>query len=443
MSDIIKTQRSLALKAKHNPTHQFDHLYRLICHEEWIFKALTLVLSNQGAKTAGIDGVTKKAFTSSEAQTAFVQELRRELQTQRFRPKPVRRIYIPKANGKRRPLGIATLKDRVVQMLVKMVLEPIWESDFLNCSNGFRPGRKTMDGIAALDSYINNRNKYYWVIEGDIKGAYDKVQHDILLKCLAERSADRRLLRLIARFLKAGLMEGGLFQHTELGVPQGSMCSPLLANVYLHQLDRYWWNTYGNLPRKAKEHRRMEHKGNCALIRYADDWLVLTNGSKAEAYRLRDEFQTFLRDELKLDLSVEKTQITHVNDGFDFLGFHIQRYVSGHDRPKLLVTPSHKAQERLKAKVKEMTARKRFRDEPLLKFSALNAVLRGWMNYYRHANAKETAKNLDFWVNQRLFWWLRKRHRLPIRRILSMYKRRQNGKRFNCGSRQGENTLFL
>jgi RNA-directed DNA polymerase len=321
MSDIIKTQRSLALKAKHNPTHQFDHLYRLICREEWIFKALTLVLSNQGAKTAGIDGVTKKAFTSFEAQTAFVQELRHELQTQRFRPKPVRRIYIPKSNGSRRPLGIATLKDRVVQMLVKMVLEPIWESDFLNCSNGFRPGRRTMDCIAALDSYINNRTKYYWVIEGDIKGAYDNVQHDILLKCLAERIADRRLLRLIARFLKAGLMEGGLFQRTELGVPQGSICSPLLANVYLHQLDRYWWNTYGNLPRKAKERRRTEHKGNCALIRYADDWLLLTNGSKAEAYRLRDEFQTFLRDELKLDLSVEKTQITHVNDGFDFLGF--------------------------------------------------------------------------------------------------------------------------
>ena len=317
MSDIIKTQRSLALKAKHNPTHQFDHLYRLICQKEWILKALTLVLSNQGAKTAGIDGVTKKAFVSVEAQWELVEELHQELREQRFRPAPVRRIHIPKANGKMRPLGIATLKDRVVQMLVKMVLEPIWESDFLNCSNGFRPGRKTMDCIAALDSYINNRNKYYWVIEGDIKGAFDNVQHDILLKCLAERIADRRLLNLIRRFLKAGLMEGGLFRHTELGVPQGSICSPLLANVYLHQLDRYWWNTYGSLHRKAKERRRTEHKGNCALIRYADDWLLLTNGSKAEAYRLRDEFQAFLREELKLELSVEKTHITHVNDGFD------------------------------------------------------------------------------------------------------------------------------
>jgi RNA-directed DNA polymerase len=336
-----------------------------------------------------------------------------------------------------------TLKDRVVQMLLKMVLEPIWESDFLNCSNGFRPGRKTMDCIAALDSYINNRNKFYWVVEGDIKGAFDNVQHGILLECLAERIVDRRLLKLIARFLKAGLMGNGLFQHSDLGVPQGGICSPLLANIYLHRLDRYWWQKYGTLSRKEKEKRRKTHQGNCALIRYADDWLLLTNGSKQEAYRLRDEFQTFLRDELKLELSVEKTHITHVNNGLDFLGYHVRRYVSGHDRAKMLVTPSRKAQDRLKTKVKEMTARQRFRDEPLLKFSALNAVLRGWMNYYRYCNAKETARDLDFWVNRRLFWWLRKRHRLPIRRILSKYKLRQDGKHYNCGIRQGEKMLYL
>ncbi len=232
MSDIIKTQRSLALKAKYQPTHQFDHLYRLICQEEWIHKALSPVLSNKGARTAGIDGVTKKLLDPPEAYIAFIRDLQQELREHRFHPAPVRRVYVPKSNGKTRPLGSATLKDRVVQMLLKMVLEPIWESDFLNCSNGFRPGRRTMDCIAALDSYINNRNKYYWVIEGDIKGAFDNVQHDILLKCLAERIADRRILRLIACFLKAGLMEKGLFRRTEQGVPQGSICSPLLANVY-------------------------------------------------------------------------------------------------------------------------------------------------------------------------------------------------------------------
>jgi RNA-directed DNA polymerase len=443
MSDIIKTQRSLAIKATHNPQHKFDHLYRTICQEEWIGTALDKVLANQGARTAGIDGVTKKMFASQEARTSSIRELREELREKRFQPLPVRRVYIPKSNGKVRPLGIATIKDRVVQMLLKMILEPIWESDFLNCSNGFRPQRRSMDCIALLDSYINNRNKYYWAVEGDIKGAFDNIQHGVLLKLMAERVADRHILDLIERFLKAGVMEGGFFKCTELGTSQGSPVSPLMANIYLHQLDLYWWKKYGSLNRKVKERRRSEHAGNCALIRYADDWLLLTNGSKEEAYRLRDEFQSFLATELKLELSVEKTHVTHVNDGFDFLGFHIRRYVSQDDRPKLLVMPSDKAQMRLKAKVKEMTARKRFRDKPLLKFSALNAVLRGWISYFRHCNAKKAAKDLDYWVNERLFLWLQKRHRLPPRRIMALYKQRQNGTRDNWGIRAGEEMLFL
>ncbi|MEM9216804.1 MAG: group II intron reverse transcriptase/maturase [Cyanobacteria bacterium P01_F01_bin.150] len=403
MSDIIKTQRSLATKAKYNPTHQFGDLYALMCRVEWIRVAFTRVLANQGARTAGIDGVTKKTFASESARLDLLAELRAELQQQSFCPAPVRRISIPKVNGKTRPLGISTLKDRVVQMLLKKVMEPIWESDFLNCSNGFRPGRRTMDCIARLDSYINRSNKYYWIVEGDIKAAFDSVHHDILLKLLRERIADRRLLTLVEQFLKAGIIENKLFKTTEIGVSQGSICSPLLANVYLHQLDLFWWNKYGGLSRKAKERRRKQHLGNCGLIRYADDWLLLTNGGKAEAYRLRDEVQHFLAETLKLELSVEKTHVIHVNDGFTFLGFYVRRYVSAHDRPKVLVTPSEKTQDRLKAKIKEMTSRKRFRDSPLLKFSAINAVTRGWIAYYRHCNTKETAKGLDFWINQRLF----------------------------------------
>ncbi len=173
MSDIIKTQRSLAIKAKYQPQHQFEHLYRLICREDWINAALLSVLSNQGAKTAGIDGITKKTLNSNTAQAEFVRELQEQLRSKQFRPLPVRRVYIPKKDGKQRPLGIPTIKDRVGQMLLKMVLEPIYESDFLNCSNGFRPQRRTQNCIALLDSYINRRNKYYWVIEGDIKAAFD------------------------------------------------------------------------------------------------------------------------------------------------------------------------------------------------------------------------------------------------------------------------------
>ncbi|MHB9037305.1 MAG: group II intron reverse transcriptase/maturase [Armatimonadota bacterium] len=443
MSDIIKTQRSLAIKATHNPEHRFDHLYRLICRSEWIAAALEAILSNKGARTAGIDGMTKKSLSSETAKERVVEELSQSLRNGEFRPVPVRRIYIPKSNGKMRPLGIPTLKDRVVQMLLKMILEPIWESDFLNCSNGFRPGRRTMDCIALLDSYINNRNKYFWIIEGDIRGAFDNIHHEILLKLLAERVADRRILDLVARFLKAGLMEDGLFQRTELGTPQGGICSPLLANVYLHQMDLYWWKKYGNLNRKVKEKRRIEHAGNCAFIRYADDWLLLTNGGREEAHRLRDEFQEFLREELKLELSVEKTHVTHVNEGFDFLGYHVRRYMSKDDRPKMLVTPSEKSKDRLKVKIREMTDRNRYLDKPRDKVSALNSVLRGWITYYRHCNAKETAKDLDFWVNKCLFWWLQGRHRLPARRIMSLYKHREDGQRYNLGIRDGDNMRFL
>jgi RNA-directed DNA polymerase len=443
MSDIIKTQRSLAIKAKFQKEHQFDHLYRLICRRDWITDALETILSNKGSKTAGIDGVSKKALESDAAKSKFVKELEAQLRQKQFRPTPVRRIYIPKSNGKTRPLGIPTIKDRVVQMLVKMVLEPIYESDFLNCSNGFRPGRRTQDCIARLDSYINRRNKYYWVIEGDIKAAFDSIHHQILMKLLAQRIADKRLLNLIERFLKAGIMEGHLFKRTELGTPQGAICSPILANIYLHQLDLYWWNKYGNLHRKEKERRRINHMGNCALIRYADDWLLLTNGGKAEALRLKEEFQTFLSEELKLELSPEKTHVTHVNQGFDFLGFHVQRYVKSNDRPKMLVTPASENIKKLKLKVKEMTRRKWFQDSPQLKISALNAVLRGWINYYRHTNTKEIAKDLDFWVNERLFLWLKKRHKISVRKVLHKFKIRENGKRWNFGVVNGDNHLFL
>jgi group II intron reverse transcriptase/maturase len=443
MSDIIKTQRSLATKAMHHPTHRFDHLYRVICQQEWIGTALRGVLANKGARTPGVDGVTKEDLSAEDAKHALVQEIEQELRERSFRPSPVRRVSIPKGNGKYRPLGISTLKDRVVQMLLKMVLEPIWENDFLNCSNGFRPGRRTMDCIALLDSYINERSKYFWAIEGDIRAAFDSIHQATLLTLLAQRVADHRLLGLIDSFLKAGLMQGKLFHRTDIGTPQGAICSPLLSNVYLHQLDLYWWHRYGGLHRKAKERRRQAHQGNCALIRYADDWLLLTNGSKQEAYRLRDEFQTFLATELQLELAVEKTHVTHVNDGFDFLGFHVQRYVSGHDRPKMLVMPSDKAQQRLKAKIKEMTARQRFRDAPLLKFSALNAILRGWITYYRHSNAKAIAKDLDFWANRRLFRWLQKRHKATAHDIMTMYKHREHGTRDNLGIQSGEERLFL
>jgi len=445
MSDIIKVQHGLARKAQSDTNHQFGHLYRIICNKEWINEALENVLQNKGSKTAGIDGVTKKTLKSDEARMVLIQELETELREKRFKPSPVKRIYIPKVNdkNKKRPLGIPVVKDRVVQMLIKMVLEPIWESSFMNCSNGFRPKRRTMDCIALLDSYINKKSKFYWVIEGDIKGAFDNIHHETLMDILCKRIEDQKLLNLIRQFLKAGVMENKLFHKSESGSPQGGICSPLLANIYLHEMDKYWWEHYGGLHRKVKEKRRIEKKGNCAFIKYADDWLLLTNGTKQEAYRLRDEFEKFLKEKLHLELSVDKTHVTHVNNGFDFLGFNIRRYVRSNDKPKMFVQPTSKSIEKLKTKIKEMTGRKAFKDAPLLKFTALNSLLSGWISYYRHSNVKTIAKQLDFWVNDRLVSWLKKRHRLPVRRILKMYKKRQNGTRYNLGIADGDRIKYL
>ncbi len=223
MDDIRKTQESFARKAQTQPEHRFGDLYHLICREDWLRSAMEKVLSNPGSRTSGVDKISRKDLKEDEQKIAFVQTLRAELKGGAYRPQPVRRRWIPKANGKQRPLGIPTIKDRVVQQALKMLMEPIWESDFLDCSNGFRPGRRTMDNIRVCRSRITTQNKYLWVVEGDIKGCFDHVQHEILLRLVGQRVQDKRILLLIEAMLKAGMMENGLFQHTEEGTPQGGI----------------------------------------------------------------------------------------------------------------------------------------------------------------------------------------------------------------------------
>lgn len=445
MDDITKTQRSFAVKASANRQHRFADLYHLICKEEWLIAALDAVLDNTGSRTAGIDGVTRKHLADEDARARFVAELQADLKAGKFRPDPVRRHYIPKGEGKVRPLGIPTIRSRVVQMLLKMLLEPIWEADFLDCSNGFRPGRRTMDCIAPLYGYFNSGVKAYWVVEGDIWGCFEHIHHKILLRLVEKRVADRRILTLIGDFLQAGVMEGAFFKRTEEGTPQGGIVSPLLANIYLHELDRYWWEHYGGLSPWQKRQRRNARLGNPLLLRYADDFILLTNGPREEAYRLREEFRHFLAEELRLELSLEKTAVTHVNDGFDFLGFHIRRYLhpKGGGKPVVLVKPSKKNIERLKARVRDMTGRHRGLDNQVFKVAALNRVLRWWAAYYRHANAKAVLCSLDFWVEKRLACWLCEKHRCGIRRVLREYQHRQGGRKNLAVKTERGELMFL
>jgi group II intron reverse transcriptase/maturase len=241
MSDIIKAQQGLARKAQAQKDHRFNDLYHVLCKREWIEAALQHVLDNDGAQTPGVDGISWKSFNDAEKsdfeneqfREQFIAELHQELKAQTFRPMPVRRVEIPKpGTNKKRPLGIPTLKDRTVQTLLKMVLEPIWEADFFYFSNGFRPGRCTMDCIQPLYKLCSTKTGYRWVIEGDIRACFDKIPHDALLQEVARRVADTKILALIRRFLKSGIMIERTVVPSDEGTPQGGICSPLLANIY-------------------------------------------------------------------------------------------------------------------------------------------------------------------------------------------------------------------
>lgn len=358
-NDIRKTQKSFARKAQAEPEHQFQDLWHLLCREDWIRSALINTLANTGARTPGVDGISGMDLKSEGKQAEFITNLRNDLKTGSYKPTPVRRTWIPKpGKSEKRPLGIPTIKDRVVQELMKMLMEPIWESDFLDCSNGFRPGRRTMDCVYVCYSRIQRCNKFYWVIEGDIRKCFDRINHKKLVDLVQKRIADRRIIKLIDAFLKAGVMEDGLFQETPEGTPQGGILSPLLANIYLHELDRWWWERYGNLSRPEKIKRRRGHEGNFILTRYADDFIILCNGTKESAEQMKQEVKEFLWNELHLELSEEKTHVTHATDGFDFLGFHIQREEPKDNRPWLRVTPTQKSEQRLRDTIRKMTDRK-------------------------------------------------------------------------------------
>jgi RNA-directed DNA polymerase len=235
--NIGEIQRTLSLKAERKPNHRFENLYDLLYDMNWLRLAHGHVSQNAGSVTAGCDGIDMKAF--DEDLEINLQRLAQELKTETFEPYPVRRVFIPKPNGKVRPLGIPSIRDRIVQEAVRMTLEPIYEADFSQYSFGFRPNRCTMDAIKCITWSTQERKKYFWVIEGDISSYFDTINHKKLLKLLMRRIKDKKLLRLTWKFLRAGVMEKKLFRDTKLGTPQGGIISPLLANVYLHELDRY------------------------------------------------------------------------------------------------------------------------------------------------------------------------------------------------------------
>jgi RNA-directed DNA polymerase len=404
---IAERQAKLAIQAIQNPQHRFKDLYELMHWQWWIEDAAYRVLARPGSSTAGVDGKTRDAFEKKFI--TEVEGLVDELKSKTYQPQPVRRVYIPKSDGRKRPLGIPALRDRIVQEALRMILDPIFESDFQHHSYGFRKGRCTMDAIAVLMPLFNQKVKHYYVIEGDIESYFDNVHHKKLMTILRRRIADKAILDLIWKFLKAGVMEGQLFARTESGVPQGGVISPLLANIYLNELDK-WAEERWNLPPYERQKRRYAGKGNYVMVRYADDFVVVSNAPIAEIRIVKEEIRDFLRGELHLNLSESKTKLTHVNEGFDFLGFHIQR-VRPEGKWVVHLRPTEKGKKRVKKKIKELTSRNWTWMDEYTRLTTLNAIVKGWCEYYKHTSLLSDLEEISRYTWFRYLDFLRKKHK--------------------------------
>jgi len=367
-----------------------------------------------------------KAF--DEELEGNLERIHESLQSGTSKACPVRRGSIPKPNGEMRPLGIPSLRDRVVQEAVRMVLEPIFEADFSQYSFGFRPNRRTMDAIRCITFSSTESKKAFWVVEGDISSYFDTIHHRKLVKLLRRRVKDGKLLDLLWQFLRAGVMERGLFKDTKLGTPQGGIASPLLANVYLHELDKYMEHNYTVcLSNTDKRKRRAGGMANHTYVRYADDFVILCNGTRGDAEAIRREVHDFLRDELRLTLSMEKTKVTHLNDGFDFLGFTLRRSMGSRGvGVKTLI--SAKAVRRhldfLKAALNPTTQEGSF----AAKVMALNRAIAGWCRYYQYTSKASTQfGRLDYETFWMAVHWLCRKHGLSIPECLKRYNRPGSG----------------
>ena len=408
---VLEIQTKLHRWATDDPHRRFDDLDNLVCDPAVLLMAWKRVRSNRGARTAGVDGQSAYYVAAELGEERFLADLRAELKERTFRPLPVRERMIPKPGGKRRRLGIATVRDRVVQAALKLVLEPIFEADFKPCSYGFRPGRRAQDAIAEIH-YLCSRS-YEWIVEGDIEACFDEIDHSALMDRVRERVGDKRVLRLVKAFLKAGILgEDGVERDTVTGTPQGGILSPLLSNIALSVLDEHFAEAWAKMGKRtsARQQRRRKGLATYRLVRYADDFVAVVAGTRAHAEDLRAELAVVLRP-MGLRLSETKTRIAHVDEGFDFLGFRIQRHRKRGTEQRFVYTyPSKTALAAAKTRVRTLTQGKTNQSLDVL-LHQLNPVLRGWTNYFRHGVSKATFDYLRAFVWRRVVNWLRRKHR--------------------------------
>jgi RNA-directed DNA polymerase len=408
---VLGIQAKLHRWASDDPHRQFGDLFNLVTDPGFLRVAWDRVAGNKGARSAGVDGMTAAYVRERIGAERFLEELRRQLRDRTFQPVPVRERMIPKpGTRKRRRLGIPTIADRVVQASLKLVLEPIFEADFAPCSYGFRPNRRAHDAVA--ETRFLASKTYEWVLEGDIKACFDEISHPALMGRVRERIGDKRVLALVKAFLKAGVFtEAGDARETVTGTPQGGILSPLLANVALSALDEHFARAPGGPQSTAKQRwtRRRNGLPNYRLIRYADDFVILVSGTREHAEALLPEVADVLST-VGLRLSEEKTLITHIDEGLDFLGWHIQRHRKrGTDRQYVYNYPASKALAAVKARTKAICRMNTSLPLAVL-LHRLNQALRGWTAYFRPGVSARAFQHLRMIAWRQVFGWLRRKH---------------------------------
>lgn len=370
-------QRKLYCAAKTDPKRRFGILFDKVHSMDILETAWKMIRANRGAS-----GVDHQSFDDIETYGVekFLAELQEELQSGKYRPLPVRRVMIPKANGKSRPLGIPTIKDRVAQMCVKLVIEPLFEADFQDFSYGFRPQRSAHHAIKEVRKYINFGCEH--VIEVDLKSFFDSIPQDKLLDLVARRVSDPRVLKIIKRWLRAGVTTESGITRSVIGTPQGGVISPLLANIFLNELDREW-------RKREYDHR----KRDAHLVRYADD-MVIACKWRPEFYfdRLKE-----ILTSLGVEINTEKTRVVHASEGFDFLGIHFRLAPSYAGKMNCYYWPSHKSVSNFKKMIGQMVNNRASVSFEMI-IEAVNPTIRGWGQYFAVTNAGKTMWDLDRFI---------------------------------------------